>query len=424
MGFLENIRLAFAGLAANKMRALLTMLGIIIGISAVIAIVTLGDALRSEVSSTMLNMGGNNITVMLQEKNPNYTQNMGMSMSAGAQPSESDLITPDMLEGLTARYGNDIEALSVTESVGSGKAQDGRKYANMSVIGVNNGYALANNVDIIGGRFFKDRDMDRASNVAVISDKAAEKLFGKGADPIGKEIKVSVNGDIHTFAVVGYYRYTATPMPMRMSAEEDVTTDCYIPLSTGKRLTGASDGMQTFTVVANTSSNPSELAKDIRSYMTDLYERNPSFTCMALSMETIVSEMNNMMGMLSTVIAVIAAISLLVGGIGVMNIMLVSVTERTREIGTRKALGATNGNIRLQFVVEAIIICLAGGVIGIILGVIVGWTGSSLLGVPAFPPFYIIILSVTFSMLIGVFFGYYPAGKAASLDPIEALRYE
>lgn len=422
MGFGENIRLAFAGLTANKMRALLTMLGIIIGISAVISIVTLGDALRNEVSNTMLNMGGNNITVMLQEKNPNYSQNMGASMAA--TPTEGDLITPAMLEGLTARYGQDIAALSISEAVGSGKAQDGRKYANMSVTGVNDGYSIANNTEIIGGRLFRQRDMDRASNVAVISDKAVTALFGKSADPIGREIKVSVNGDIYTFAVIGYYRYTATPMPMRMSAEEDVTTDCYIPLSTAKRLTGSSEGMQVFTVVAHTDSNPSELAKDIREYMDTQYERNPSFTCMALSMETIVSEMNNMMGMLSSVIAVIAAISLLVGGIGVMNIMLVSVTERTREIGTRKALGATNGNIRLQFVVEAIIICLAGGFIGILLGIIVGWSGSSLLGVPAFPPAYIIVLSVTFSMLIGIFFGYYPAGKAAALDPIEALRYE
>jgi len=141
-------------------------------------------------------------------------------------------------------------------------------------------------------------------------------------------------------------------------------------------------------------------------------------------MESIVSTMMDMLSTITIAISVIAGIALLVGGIGVMNIMLVSITERTREIGTRKALGATNGSIRLQFIVEAVIICMIGGILGIILGVILGNVAAALLGYPATASAGSILASLTFSMTIGVFFGYYPANKAAKMNPIEALRYE
>jgi len=141
-------------------------------------------------------------------------------------------------------------------------------------------------------------------------------------------------------------------------------------------------------------------------------------------MESMIETVDDMMDTLSIAISVIAAISLLVGGIGVMNIMLVSVTERTREIGTRKALGATNADIRMQFVVESAVICLVGGILGILLGAVLGYVGSSLLEAPAFPTIGSIALAVGFSLAVGIFFGYYPANKAAKMDPIEALRYE
>ena len=146
--------------------------------------------------------------------------------------------------------------------------------------------------------------------------------------------------------------------------------------------------------------------------------------CEAQSLESMVKQVNDMLGTISTAIAVIAGISLLVGGIGVMNIMLVSVTERTREIGIRKALGAPDSAIRTQFIVESMIICVIGGALGILLGALLGYAGGVLLGMPAVPSIVSIVIAVGFSMLIGVFFGYYPANKAAKLDPIDALRYE
>ena len=166
------------------------------------------------------------------------------------------------------------------------------------------------------------------------------------------------------------------------------------------------------------------MVRSIESYFQRYYQNNTRFIIAAMSMESMLGTMTTMLGTVQLAIGAIAAISLLVGGIGVMNIMLVSVTERTREIGTRKALGARNSAIRFQFVVESIIICLIGGVIGILLGLGMGAGGSMLLGFPAAASGPIILIAVAFSMLIGVFFGYYPANKAAKLDPIEALRYE
>jgi len=159
-------------------------------------------------------------------------------------------------------------------------------------------------------------------------------------------------------------------------------------------------------------------------FFNKYYTNNDEYHVSAMSMESMLDSLNTMMSTISIALSVIAGISLLVGGIGVMNIMLVSVTERTREIGTRKALGATNRNIQVQFVTESMIVCLIGGAIGILLGAVVGLIGSSLIGAASLPTFSSIVLAVGFSLAIGVFFGYYPANKAAKLDPIEALRYE
>ena len=163
----------------------------------------------------------------------------------------------------------------------------------------------------------------------------------------------------------------------------------------------------------------------VENYMNErYYQNNDSFEISAMSMESIVESMTSMLSTISLAIAAIGGISLLVGGIGVMNIMLVSITERTREIGTRKALGATNGSIRLQFITESIVICIVGGMLGIILGMIIATVATNMMGYAVSPSITGIVVSVTFSLLIGVFFGYYPANKAAKLNPIEALRYE
>lgn len=170
--------------------------------------------------------------------------------------------------------------------------------------------------------------------------------------------------------------------------------------------------------------DPEALSKEITTFFEPYYRNNASYKVSALTLSGMVQMLTTLLGTITTAISIIAGIALLVGGIGVMNIMLVSVTERTREIGTRKALGAKNSSIRVQFIVEAMIICLIGGFIGLILGMVLGITASNILGYPARPSISGIIISIGFSMAIGLFFGYFPANKAAKMNPIDALRYE
>ena len=425
---LENIMLALEGLRANKMRALLTMLGIIIGISSVIGIVTVGDSLSSSVSTNMQSLGATNIIVTIMEKSQEQQSSRGtIAEPYSTSPQENDLINDDMIKRLRTFYENDITAISLTTTGGQGKAQDGRRYANVTEYGVNPEYKIANNIKMTRGRFLRDVDLMSKRFVAVVSDKFANNMFRNGVDPLGKEVKIAIRNTFHTFTIIGVYKYeqSAFAMSFMPVSDKNLRTDVYVPMSTVKMLTSASPNYRLITVTADAGTDPVKFAGDIKDFFNKyFYANNPRFEIETISMETIMSTVTSMLGTVSIAVAVIAGISLVVGGIGVMNIMLVSVTERTREIGTRKALGARNSAIRVQFIVEAVIICSIGGILGILLGLAMGYIGSSLLGEPTPPSFSIITIAVLFSMMIGVFFGYYPANKAAKLDPIEALRYE
>ncbi len=414
----ENIRLAWEGLRAGKMRAFLTMLGIIIGIGSVIGILTVGSGLTDSINSEMSTLGANNIIVMLQSKS-----NQQSGFMRGYE--DKDLMTDDMIEALRARYPDAIQYVSLTSTLASGTAKDGKKTANLSLDGVNTDYFDANDVKMLAGSTITESDIDNHKMKAVVSDRLVNNLFdGDVQAALGKKISVYTNFEIYTFTVVGVYKYEQNMMNMSFAAAEDVSTSAYIPITVAQKLSGAAEGYASITIMTTSAVSSANFAAVAEHFLNKYYKNNENYQVAAMSMESILSTVDSMMGTVNIAIAAIAAISLLVGGIGVMNIMLVSVTERTREIGTRKAIGATNGNIRMQFVVESVIICSIGGVIGILLGGVLGYVGSTLIGAPAVPKLSYILLAVGFSMAIGIFFGYYPANKAAKMDPVEALRYE
>ena len=422
MQLFDNIRLAFSSLWTNKLRALLTMLGIIIGIGSVIAIVTLGDSLTGSITDSLQGFGINNITVSLQRKSEDDETTGGAVRMFGMEnPSSEDLFTNAMIEEFRAAYPDEIYAIALSQSLGSGQVQQDDTTVQVTAMGVNEEYALANNVNLLHGRFVKDSDGER--QIAVVSDVFCESVFGtSGASVLGQEFELSVNGQLLRFYVAGVYEYDDDGF-VSMTGSDPVT-ELYLPLEAAQKLSGGETGYQSFTVVASTDTDTTAFLEQVESFFASFYTRNESYTATASSMESMLEEMTSMLNTVKLAISAIAAISLLVGGIGVMNIMLVSITERTREIGTRKALGAPSFAIRMQFITEAVVICLVGGALGVALGVGLGAAGAGLLGYAAKPSLTAIGLAVGFSMLIGVFFGYYPASKAAKMDPIDALRYE
>ncbi|EHI97251.1 protein of unknown function DUF214 [Clostridium sp. DL-VIII] len=418
----ENILLAIAGIKSSKMRSLLTMLGIIIGISAVIGIVSIGSAITAKVSGELDKLGANNMQVYVREKSIDGSSQGGSSK----RPDDSDLVSLDQINALHDAFFDRISSISISAQEGSGKVKDGYLYANVTTVGVNDGFKDVNNIKMLSGRFISDKDVKGIKKSAVVSEKLVNNIFKGKSDPLGKEIKVYIQDDIETYVIVGVYKYEPPSFLEgggSTATEKDIQTDVYIPVTTAK-VNQTNKNYSYFMIKPSPNADSDKLVKDIKKYTDKLYKSNKYWELQVSNLKNEAESITSVLGMISMGISVIAAIALLVGGIGVMNIMLVSVTERTREIGTRKALGAKSSHIKMQFITESVIICSIGGAIGIVLGISMGIIACIVLNSPISISIPTILISFTFSMAIGVFFGYYPAKKAASLDPIEALRYE
>ena len=407
MDLLNIIRVAFRALQRNKMRAALTMLGIIIGVSAVVAMVSIGQGAQAAVQAQIDSIGTNLLFVSAG------AQNVG-GVRSGTGDSGTNTLTVDDLDAVKREVPS---VAMVTPSVTTrGQLVAGNANWNTQIQGVSEQFPEIRKWAVGSGNFFSDSDVRTAGRVLVIGQTIADNLFA-GGDPVGQTIRVQNL----PFQVVGVMARKGQDQQGR--DQDDIA---FTPYTTVQNKILGSPRVQ----VAFVSAVSADATYTAQDQITDLLRQrhklgpNEPNDFTVRNMSDIAEAANETNSTMTLLLACIAGVSLLVGGIGIMNIMLVSVTERTREIGIRMAIGARSSAVRSQFLIESVVLSVTGGLFGIVLGVAVSLGIPKMLGWPTLISSMAIVGSVIFSIAVGVFFGYYPARKAASLDPIEALRYE
>ena len=395
----EYIKIAFKNITGNKGRSILTMLGIIIGISSVIMVMTVGNGVKKQMGAELDNMGNGLLLIYTEGKEGDIRFTKEDFELIEAKVENVRAVTPSLVSyGFAAGSKGDVEV----------RAESG-----------NAGYIYSYGDPLVAGRYFTQEECDQAKKLAVISESGAKKLFGT-TNVVGLSFELSLNGISQDITVVGIRQDSASSL---ITGGNSMTVE--LPYTVlGNDYQYYIENFNQFYVIADSNAYSSQVAKKAMTLMENKYSVQGEEMIKMQSFVDVSNQINTVMSMVTLFISFVAAISLLVGGIGVMNIMLVSVTERTREIGIRKALGARTGSILLQFLAEAGMITLLGGIIGILFGTLGGILICGIAKVtPAISPVTVLGATV-FSSGVGIFFGIYPAKKAARLSPIEALRHE
>lgn len=406
MNLYDLLQEAFAALTANRARSMLTVLGIVIGIGSVIAMVSIGQGAQGQIQSSIQSIGSNLITVA-----PGFQR--GFSGVRGGRGSATTLTLED-----AAAIAEQVPFVAAVAPEVSRRYQIVQKAQNTNtqVIGTIDTYPEVRNIEMESGSFISERNVASLTKVAVLGPTTRDDLFGEGSNPVGQMIKVNRL----SFMVIGVTKSKGTS---GFFNQDDIV---FIPLSTAQRFLAGDKYVTSISIQATEERAMTQVQNSVAALLLARHNiADPSLADFTvLNQADIVQAATQVTNTFTILLASIAGISLLVGGIGIMNMMLTTVTERTREIGLRKAIGAKRKDITLQFLFEAVFLTFIGGTIGIALGIIIAFAISSFANTPTKVALSSILLAFSVSAAIGLIFGYYPARRAARLNPIEALRYE
>jgi putative ABC transport system permease protein len=406
MNYTNTIKIATNALKRNKFRAALTMLGIIIGVSSVIGMLSIGEGSKTSIRNQISGMGSNMIFIM-----PG-SQQRGGAMMGNANAKTLTLSDVEKLQ----KESQFLSAVS-PQVTSSGQAINGNKNLPTSMSGVNDKFLEIRKYELKDGRMFNQQEINSLAKVCIIGKTVADTLFGKKADPVGQTIRFA---NI-PFRVIGLLKEKG-----QNTMGQDQDNMLVAPYSTVQRRILAITHIQTIFASAVSEDKSASAIAEIQTLLRKQHKLKEGdeddFT--VRSQAELIQTLSSVSDMLTMLLGAIAGISLLVGGIGIMNIMFVSVTERTREIGLRMAVGGRGRDILIQFLIEAVLLSVMGGIIGILFGLLISYAAASLLNFPLVIMSKAIFLSFLVCSAIGIFFGWYPAKKAANLNPIDAIRYE